>query len=389
MQLRPWMILSALALGRIAYGYQFQTVATLATDLVPRFGLSYAGLGSLIGSYNLLGMFVALPLGLLGRRFGDRVVLGTGLALMVAGACLSAVGDTPAVITAGRVVAGAGGVAMIVLQSKVIADWFTGPWFMVGISVSVCAFPIGMGLAALVLPAVLDGFGVRAALLTDAVPAAMALVLFLASYREPAHREAVPRRFSLPSRRECLLLVVAGGVWTVYTAGYSGFLSYLPSSLAGRGYGLAVTALVMTIATWGSVAGTLAGGGLAARFGGLLVFLTGTVSLSGGMAGSALSGWPVAWALLLGVVGSIQPGVIMAVGTLSARAENRAVGMGLFYTMYYLGGTFAPGLCGVAADYAGRPEGALLAAAGIAALAVPLFVLHRGLVSHATMLVRA
>ena len=389
MQLRPWMILSALALGRIAYGYQFQTVATLATDLVPRFGLSYAGLGSLIGSYNLLGMFVALPLGLLGRRFGDRVVLGTGLALMVAGACLSAVGDTPAVITAGRVVAGAGGVAMIVLQSKVIADWFTGPWFMVGISVSVCAFPIGMGLAALVLPAVLDGFGVRAALLTDAVPAAMALVLFLASYREPAHREAVPRRFSLPSRRECLLLVVAGGVWTVYTAGYSGFLSYLPSSLAGRGYGLAVTALVMTIATWGSVAGTLAGGGLAARFGGLLVFLIGTVSLSGGMAGSALSGWPVAWALLLGVVGSIQPGVIMAVGTLSARAENRAVGMGLFYTMYYLGGTFAPGLCGVAADYAGRPEGALLAAAGIAALAVPLFVLHRGLVSHATMLVRA
>ena len=389
MQLRPWMILAALALGRIAYGYQFQTVATLATDLVPRFGLSYAGLGSLIGSYNLLGMFVALPLGLLGRRFGDRVVLGTGLALMVAGACLSAVGDTPAVITAGRVVAGAGGVAMIVLQSKVIADWFTGPWFMVGISVSVCAFPIGMGLAALVLPAVLDGFGVRAALLTDAVPAAMALVLFLASYREPAHREAVPRRFSLPSRRECLLLVVAGGVWTVYTAGYSGFLSYLPSSLAGRGYGLAVTALVMTIATWGSVAGTLAGGGLAARFGGLLVFLTGTVSLSGGMAGSALSGWPVAWALLLGVVGSIQPGVIMAVGTLSARAENRAVGMGLFYTMYYLGGTFAPGLCGVAADYAGRREGALLAAAGIAALAVPLFVLHRGLVSHATMLVRA
>jgi hypothetical protein len=34
------MILAALALGRIAYGYQFQTVATLATDLVPRFGLS-------------------------------------------------------------------------------------------------------------------------------------------------------------------------------------------------------------------------------------------------------------------------------------------------------------------------------------------------------------
>ena len=72
MQLRPWIILAALALARIAFGYQFQTVATLATELVRRFGLNYAQLGSLIGAYMLLGVFVALPLGLLGRRFGDR-----------------------------------------------------------------------------------------------------------------------------------------------------------------------------------------------------------------------------------------------------------------------------------------------------------------------------
>ena len=199
----------------------------------------------------------------------------------------------------------------------------------------------------------------------------------------------MPRRFSLPSGRECLLVVIAGGVWTVYTAGFSAYTAYLPSSLSLRGYGLAVTALVMTIATWGNVPGTLAGGGLAARFGGFNIFLIGTLSLAIGMAGSALTGWPVAWAFLLGVVGSIQPGVTMAVGTLSARAENRAVGMGLFYTLYYLGGTFAPALCGVAADYAGRPEGGLLAAAAISALAIPLFMLHRALASHETMLVRA
>jgi MFS family permease len=88
-------------------------------------------------------------------------------------------------------------------------------------------------------------------------------------------------------------------------------------------------------------------------------------------------------------VGSIQPGVIMAVGTLSARPENRAVGMGLFYTLYYLGGTFSPALCGMVADYSARPEGGLLAAAAISALAIPLYMLHRALASHETMLVRA
>jgi MFS family permease len=389
MQLRPWIILAALALARIAFGYQFQTVATLGTDLIQRFGLSYAQLGSLIGAYMLLGTFVALPLGLLGRRFGDRVVLGTGLALMTGGSCISAWADGAAAIATGRTVAGVGAVAMIVLQGKIIADWFTGPRFMIGISVSVCAYPIGMGVAQLVLPPVLAGYGLHAAFLTDAVPAGLALLLFLLSHREPAHAASVPRRFSLPSGRECLLLLVAGSIWTVYTSGFSSFASYLPSSLPGRGYGPAVTALVLTIATWGNVPGTLAGGGLAARFGGFNIFLIGTLSLSVGMAGSALTGWPVAWAILLGVVGSIQPGVIMAVGTLSARPENRAVGMGLFYTLYYLGGTFAPALCGVVADYSGRPEGGLLAAAAISALAIPLYMLHRALASHETMLARA
>jgi MFS family permease len=388
MQLRPWIILAALTLARVAFGYQFQTIATLATDLVPRFGLSYAQLGSLIGSYMLLGVFVALPLGLLGRRFGDRMVLGTGLALMTAGACISAWAAAPVGIAAGRTLAGVGACAMTVLQGKIIADWFTGSRFMIGISISVCAYPIGLGLAQLVLPPVLARWGPHAALLTDALPAMLALLLFLASHREPAHG-AVSRRFSLPSRRECLLLAVAGCIWTAYTASFSAFASYLPASLAARGYGLALTAAVMTIAFWGNVPGTLAGGGLAARFGGFNIFLTGTLALTIGMVGTTLSGWPVAFAVLLGVGGSIQPGVIMAVGTLSARPENRAVGMGLFYTLYYLGGTVAPAVCGAVADAVGRPEGGLLAAAALSGLAIPLYMLHRALASHEAMLARA
>ena len=389
MLLRPWIILAALALSRVAFGYQFQSVASVAPDLVARFGLSYARLGSLIGVYNLLGVFAALPLGLLARRFGDRWILGAGLLLMTGGACSSVWAPTEFGIGVGRMVAGLGAVALSVLQGKVVADFFPGRRFMLALSIPICAFPIGLGLAQLVLPPVLAGFGLRAALLTCVVPAAAALLLFLPSYREPARAAAVPRGFSMPSRRECLLVLIAGGIWTVYTAGFSGFTSYLPSSLSVRGYGLGVTALVMTIVTWGNVPGTLAGGGLAARFGGFTIFLIGSLSLSIGMVGGSLTAWPVAWALLVGFGGSIQPGVIMAVGTLSARPENRAVGMGRFYTLYSLGGTFAPALCGMVADFSGRPEGGLLAAAAISTLAIPLYILHRALATHETMLARA
>lgn len=384
--LRAWVILAAMAMARISFGYQFQTVASLATDLVPRFGLSYAALGTMIGAYMLLGAFVALPMGLLARRLGDRIVLGSGLVLMVAGAVIGGMGGEASWIVAGRVVAGFGAVAMIVLQNKVIADWFQGPRLMLAIGVSVASYPIGVGLAQLVLPPLADAWGWQAAMLSDAVLAGIALVLFLGSYRPAPHMAPPARGLSFPSLNECLLLAIAGCAWTAYTAGYAAFTSYVPSMLALRGDGLALIGVVMTIATWGNVPATMFGGGLAARHGALRVFLAGTAFLVVGMVGTALAGAPVFWSVLVGILGSIHPGVIMAIGTLSARPENRAVGMALFYSLYYLGGTIGPALCGRAADAWGGPEGGVLAAAAISAIVVPMFLLHRRLGNHGVML---
>jgi predicted MFS family arabinose efflux permease len=386
---RPWLILAALALARVAFGYQFQSVATLGPDLVTLFHLSFTAFGSLIGAYMLMGMFVALPLGLLGRRFGDRPVLTSGLALMVVGGVLDASATGPSGIVLGRAIGGTGAVAMIVLQGKIIADFFTGRRFMIGISVSACAFPVGVGLAQIVLPPVSHAFGWQAALLTEAAIPCLALVLFLVSYRQPPSVASQPRGFSWPSKRECLLVVIAGAIWTAYTSGYSGYTSYVPSTLTARGESLAMIGLVLVIATWGNVPATMLGGGLAARFGGLRIFLIANAALVIGMTGTALTGGAIGWAFLVGVVGSIHPGVIMAVGTLSARPENRAVGMGLFYSIYYLGGTISPTLCGYAADRLGGPEGGVLAAAALSAITVPLFLLHRKLAQHETMLARA
>ena len=111
---------------------------------------------------------------------------------------------------------------MIVLRNKVIADWFTGQRFMLAISVSVAAYPIGVGLAQLVLPPVALVYGWRAAFLSDAVPMVASLALFLVTFRPSPHVAPSPPRFSLPGGRECLLLVIAGLTWTAYTAGYSG-----------------------------------------------------------------------------------------------------------------------------------------------------------------------
>ena len=343
----------------------------------------------MIGAYMLPGAFAALPLGLAAGRFGDRVVLGSGLVLMVAGAVVSALAGGPGGIGAGRLAAGVGAVAMIVLQGKVIADWFEGKRFMLAISVSVCSYPVGVGLAQLILPALIEAQGWRAGFLSGAAFAAMSAVIFFLSYRAPPRAESHVLRLSLPSRHECLLLVIAGLCWAAYTSGWAGYASYLPSAMAATGQGVGTIALAMTVATWGNVPFTLFGGGLAARFGGYRIFLIGTLSLVVGMLGTGLTGHAVPWSVLIGICGSLHPGVIMAVGTLSARAEHRAVGMALFYSIYYLAGTLAPAVCGYAADLYGSPSGGLVGAGVVSLLALPAYMLHRTLARHETMLVRA
>lgn len=387
MRLKTITILIALTCARIAFGYQFQTVASLATDLMARFDLTYTQLGTLIGTYMLCGVVSAVPLGLLGRRFGEGRLLTIGLALMTGGACCSALSSTAIGIGIGRAVAGFGAVAMIVLQNKIIADWFTGRRFVVAISITVCAFPVGMGLASLVLPAVLEAFGWRAAFLTDAVPAGVALILFATCYSEPSASSHGVRRFSLPSRQECILLAIAGTTWMAYTAGFSGYVSYLPTALSLRGYSLPLIGTVMAIAMWGNVVGTLVGGGLAARVGGFAIFVFGTLSLVAGMIGLMSTGWPISCALIFGIFGSLQPGVVMAASTLSAKPENRAVGMGFFYTIYYAGGALVPSACGLAADYIGKPEGGMLAGAILSSMAIPAFLVHRTLTYRQRVLV--
>jgi len=85
---KRWMILGALFLARTAMGFQFQSVASAAPFMIRDLGFSYAQIGTLIGLYFLPGIVIALPGGMLGHRFGDKIVCSAGLVLMVLGALL-------------------------------------------------------------------------------------------------------------------------------------------------------------------------------------------------------------------------------------------------------------------------------------------------------------
>ena len=160
-----WAVMAALALARLAFGYQFQTPASMGPELMARFGLDYAGLGTLIGAYMAPGVLVALPGGLLGRRFGERLVVGGGLALMAAGGMACALAPTPVLLGVFRAVSGIGAVCLIVMQGAMVSARFEGRGFMTAMGLLIGAFPVGVGVAGLTAAPLLAWGGWQASFL--------------------------------------------------------------------------------------------------------------------------------------------------------------------------------------------------------------------------------
>ena len=82
-----WLILALIFFARTALGFQFQTLGSVAPDLITQFGFSYTEIGTLIGLFMMPGMFVAIPAGWLGSMWSDRVLVTAGLLALAAGAC--------------------------------------------------------------------------------------------------------------------------------------------------------------------------------------------------------------------------------------------------------------------------------------------------------------
>ena len=80
-----WVILVILFFARTAMGFQHQAVASVSSLLIKDLNIDYARLGTLIGIYQLPGVVLAFPGGLLGNRFGDKRVVVVALGLMAIG----------------------------------------------------------------------------------------------------------------------------------------------------------------------------------------------------------------------------------------------------------------------------------------------------------------
>ncbi|MDE0942732.1 MAG: MFS transporter [Alphaproteobacteria bacterium] len=377
-----WWILAGLILARIAFGYQFQSVASVAPGLIDGLGLDAVGLGTAIGMFMLPGIVMALPGGLLGLRLGEFPVLIFSLIAMVAGGAISALAQGEEMLWLGRIIGGIGAVLLNVLMSKVVIDWFIDKSLATAMSLYLAGYPAGIALALVTLGSFADAAAWPIAFWISTGLAVIALIFFAITYRQVETGTDPSMALSRPSGGEICMVALAGSIWGIYNIAFLIMLSFVPLYLVGRGLAPAWATGVLGIGTWVTLLAMPLGGMIADRWNRpnhLLV--TGMVIWGGAMLlipFIATSPWLLA--VLFAVTSfaaSLPVGIMVSLVAVVIRPELRGLGMGIFYTCFYIAATIGPILGGEVLERTGIPEAPIYLITAMTALSIGVFALFR------------
>ena len=372
-----WRILGLLFLARIGLGFQFQTLASVGDDLVIAYGIGYAEIGFLIGLFMAPGLFLALPAGLMGNRYSDRVLAAAGLAALAIGGLVSAMAGDTLTIGFGRVLAGVGFLFSTLYFTKMIADWFSGREIATAMSVLVMSWPFGIAMGQVGHEWLAASWDWRAPFLAASVYCLLAALGVLAFYRPASERTGNSARSEVRlSGTEWRLVLIAGGAWGVFNAGYVLYLTYGPLMLEAMGRDAFDAAAIISIGSWIMIASGALCGQIADRTGrrNLVLVFCGI----GAVAALLLLGRQdagIAASILFGLVGMAPAGVIMALAGEAVRPERRALGMGVFFTIYYAVMAASPPVAGWIYDLSGNAFHPIVFAMALFAAVVPAALL--------------
>ena len=381
-----------LALGWLAYfafGIASGSLAPLVSPVMHDLNLSSAHMGLVLGVWQLVYIFTALPLGAAVDRLGVRRAVALALVVITLSLALRAAATSFWTLFAAVALFGVGGPVVSIGVPKIVAEWFpprergraaglytTGPTIG-GVVVLATA-------AGVLLPLVGSW---RLVLLTFTVAGAGAFLLWTLGYRDrsdagaPRERSAAPARprgtwlALLRNRNMRLLLVLAVGSFVVN----HGLSAWQPTFLEDAGFDLAAAG------RW-TAAGTLCGLLTALIVTGLTPVGSRRVALmalllmsAAGLAGmTLLRAGPLITASVVTAMARApmlplmmlllmeQPGV---------GARHLGVGAGLLFAAAEIGGFGGPALLGVVRDLAGGLAPGMV---GLAAVSLLMIVaVHR------------
>jgi len=383
-----WNVLILLFTVRLSMAFQFQSAASMSPILMKHYSIGLGEIGLLISLYLAPGLAFAIPGGEIGRRFGDKRVVLFGLTLMIAGGLLMALAPTWHLEIVGRLAAGAGGVVLNVLMSKMVTDWFGGKEIATAMAIFVNSWPAGIALCLFLLPAIAAAKGMTIASLLTTAFCALGFILLAAFYRTPsqAGSAATIAAASWPRPPAIRAIVVAGSIWGLFNAALGMVFGFGTTVLVERGWSLADAGWATSVALWIVSISVPFGGILADRTGKRIeIMLIGFALFSVALLAATRTDAVIPAFVALGLVGGLSAGPIMSLPARVLTPPVRAVGMGIHFTLFYAFVVAAPIAAGVLSARLGTAGAAFDLGAFMLALCFPAYWVFDRLATRATL----
>jgi predicted MFS family arabinose efflux permease len=179
------------------------------------------------------------------------------------------------------------------------------------------------------------------------------------------------------SAMEIGLVSLAGGVWMLFNVGYILVVSFAPTLLAAHGLSPQGAGFVTSLVSWAVIVTIPLGGLLIDRAGHATLLMTASFAALG-LATMLVPAAPsLALMTLIGAVAGLPCGAMMVLPGEVLRPQNRAAGMGIFYTWYYVGMALLVPIAGVLRDASGSAGAPLRFAGALVFAAMGALVLFR------------
>ena len=205
----------------------------------------------------------------------------------------------------------------------------------------------------------------------------LAFLLLALTLRGGGGTEPAPARRLWLLRREWRPLLAIGIVWAGYNAAFAVAVGFAPSFLVARGLGAAEAGALASLIGFSILPLQPFGGALAERLG--RPMLVATLCILGMVAAllATAAGAPP-WLTLpaFGLLAAPPSSLIMAFAGRALSPDSRAFGMGVLYTLFYLGLALLPPLAGMVQDATAAPAAPLLTAAGFLGLCLTALALY-------------
>jgi len=181
-----WIVLVVATIAQAAASFVIQGLGVLAGFLQQDLQLSGFQVGLLMAA-STAAPILALPIvgDLLDRR-SERMIVGTGAAILAVGLVLSALGPSFACLLPSLFIVGCGYSTTQPGGSKSVTAWFRGGQLGFAMGIRQAGLPLGGATAAAVLPIIASMWSWRVALLVGAAVALGGALVFSALYRAPA-----------------------------------------------------------------------------------------------------------------------------------------------------------------------------------------------------------